>query len=164
MVLNDAVVSAFNEELIAGRAVCVLRRMSRDIAQIDVFQAGFETKGYALTPQNLDRLQASDVDAFWLDIKAHDAGKHRWLTGCSNEHILRLPEEILKRGFTLEVLSLYIPSLVESDSVMVQIIGVVLNLDCLKNERLPTQALKIRNTPILTSRRNLGHIWLLRRQ
>ncbi len=65
-----------------------------------------ETNGFGLTPQNLDRLQASGVDAFWLDIKAHDAEKHKWLTGCSNEHILRLPEEILKRGFTLEVLSL----------------------------------------------------------
>jgi pyruvate-formate lyase-activating enzyme len=53
------------------------------------------------------------VDAFWLDIKAHDAEKHKWLTGSSNVHILRLPEEILKRGFTLEVLSLYIPNLIE---------------------------------------------------
>jgi pyruvate-formate lyase-activating enzyme len=76
-----------------------------------------ETNGYGLTPQNLDRLQAAGVDAFWLDIKAHDAEKHKWLTGCSNEHILRLPEEILKRGFTLEVLSLYIPELVESDEL-----------------------------------------------
>ena len=76
-----------------------------------------ETNGYGLTPQNLDGLQASGVDAFWLDIKAHDAEKHKWLTGCSNEHILRLPEEILKRGFTLEVLSLYIPNLVESDEL-----------------------------------------------
>ena len=76
-----------------------------------------ETNGYGLTPQNLDRLQYSGVDAFWLDIKAHDDEKHRWLTGCSNKHILRLPEEILKRGFTLEVLSLYIPDLVESDEL-----------------------------------------------
>jgi pyruvate formate lyase activating enzyme len=52
-----------------------------------------------------------------LDIKAHDAKKHKWLTGCSNKHILRLPEEIFKRGFTLEVLSLYIPNLVESDEL-----------------------------------------------
>ena len=57
------------------------------------------------------------MDTFWLDIKAHDAEKHKWLTGCSNEHILSLPEEILKRGFTLEVLSLYIPNLVESDEL-----------------------------------------------
>jgi len=76
-----------------------------------------ETNGYGLTPYNLGRLKASGVDAFWLDIKAHDAEKHKWLTGCSNEHILKLPEEILKRGFTLEVLSLYIPNLVESDEL-----------------------------------------------
>ena len=57
------------------------------------------------------------MDALRLDIKAHDAEKHKWLIGSSNAHILRLPEEILKRGFTLEVLSLYIPNLVESDEL-----------------------------------------------
>ena len=76
-----------------------------------------ETNGYGLTPQNLDCLQASGVDAFWLDIKAYEEEKHKWLTGCSNEHILRLPEEMLNRGFILEVLSLYIPDLVESDEL-----------------------------------------------
>jgi pyruvate-formate lyase-activating enzyme len=76
-----------------------------------------ETNGYGLTPGTLDRLAAAGVDAFWLDIKAHDGEKHRWLTGCSNEHILKLPAEIRKRGFTLEVLSLYIPGLVESDEL-----------------------------------------------
>ncbi|CAB5108210.1 hypothetical protein D3OALGA1CA_1861 [Olavius algarvensis associated proteobacterium Delta 3] len=76
-----------------------------------------ETNGYGLTPENLDRLQGSGVDAFWLDIKAHDADKHKWLTGCSNTHILKLPEEMLTRGFTLEVLSLYIPNLVEGDEL-----------------------------------------------
>jgi pyruvate-formate lyase-activating enzyme len=76
-----------------------------------------ETNGYGLTPQNLDYLRDSGVDAFWLDIKAHDTDKHKWLTGCSNEAILRLPEEILKRDFVLEVLSLYIPGLVEADEL-----------------------------------------------
>ena len=76
-----------------------------------------ETNGYGLTPKNLDYLKDSGVDAFWLDIKAFDADKHKWLTGCSNENILRLPEEILKRGFVLEVLSLYIPGLVEADDL-----------------------------------------------
>ena len=76
-----------------------------------------ETNGYGLTPRNLDRLQVSGVDAFWLDIKAYDAETHKWLTGCSNTHILKLPEEMLARGFTLEVLSLYIPDLVESDEL-----------------------------------------------
>jgi len=68
-------------------------------------------------PANLDYLRDCGVDAFWLDIKAHDTDKHKWLTGCSNEAILKLPEEILKRDFVLEVLSLYIPGLVEADEL-----------------------------------------------
>ncbi|MCX8117204.1 MAG: radical SAM protein [Desulfobacterota bacterium] len=73
-----------------------------------------ETNGYGLTPQNLDRLKDAGVDAFWLDLKAYDGTDHKWLTGCFNRNILKLPEEILKRGFVLEVLSLYIPGLVET--------------------------------------------------
>ena len=76
-----------------------------------------ETNGLGLTRQHLDYFQDSSVDAFWLDIKAYDVNKHKWLTGCSNQHILKLPEEILERDFTLEVLSLYIPGLVESDEL-----------------------------------------------
>lgn len=76
-----------------------------------------ETNGHGLTPLNLDYLQACGVDAFWLDIKAFDDEKHRWLTGCSNKNILKLPAEILKRNFVLEVLSLYIPGLVETDDL-----------------------------------------------
>jgi pyruvate-formate lyase-activating enzyme len=76
-----------------------------------------ETNGYGVTPRNLDYLSESGVDAFWLDIKAHDLEKHRWLTGCANNRILGLPEEILRRGFILEVLSLYIPGLVETDEL-----------------------------------------------
>ncbi len=73
-----------------------------------------ETNGYGLTPDNLDYLLESGVDAFWLDIKAFSHEAHKWLTGCSNDRILKLPEEIVKRGFVLEVLSLYIPGLVET--------------------------------------------------
>jgi pyruvate-formate lyase-activating enzyme len=73
-----------------------------------------ETNGYGLTPQNLDALKESGVDSFWLDIKAYDGTDHKWLTGCFNRNILKLPEEIVKRGFILEVLSLYIPHLVET--------------------------------------------------
>jgi pyruvate-formate lyase-activating enzyme len=73
-----------------------------------------ETNGYGLTPQNLDLLKEAGVDSFWLDIKAHDGTDHKWLTGCFNRNILKLPEEIVKRGFVLEVLSLYIPNLVET--------------------------------------------------
>jgi len=73
-----------------------------------------ETNGYGLTPDNLDVLKDAGVDSFWLDIKAYDGTDHKWLTGCFNRHILKLPEEIVKRGFVLEVLSLYIPNLVET--------------------------------------------------
>ena len=76
-----------------------------------------ETNGYGLTPENLDHLEENGVDAFWLDIKAHDPEKHRWLTGRSNELILRLPEEMRARGFVVEVLSLFIPGLVETDEL-----------------------------------------------
>jgi pyruvate-formate lyase-activating enzyme len=76
-----------------------------------------ETNGYGLTPQNLDYLRESGVDSFWLDIKAFDTKKHKWLTGTSNEHILTLPEEMKKRGFVFEALSLYIPDLVDSDEL-----------------------------------------------
>jgi pyruvate-formate lyase-activating enzyme len=73
-----------------------------------------ETNGYGLTPQNLDVLKEAGVDSFWLDIKALGGTDHKWLTGCFNRNILKLPEEIIKRGFVLEVLSLYIPNLVET--------------------------------------------------
>jgi pyruvate-formate lyase-activating enzyme len=76
-----------------------------------------ETNGYGLTPQNLDCLAESGVDAFWLDIKAFDSKKHQWLTGCTNERILKLPQQIIQRGFVLEVLSLYIPALVEAEEL-----------------------------------------------
>ena len=77
-----------------------------------------ETNGYGLTPKNLDLLQRAGVDAFWLDIKAYQDEVHRWLTGCSNEWILRLPEEMLRRNFTVEVLSLFIPGVVETDQLV----------------------------------------------
>jgi pyruvate formate lyase activating enzyme len=73
-----------------------------------------ETNGYGLTPHHLDLLKQAGVDSFWLDIKAYDGTDHKWLTGCFNRNILKLPEEIVKRDFVLEVLSLYIPSLVET--------------------------------------------------
>ncbi len=72
-----------------------------------------ETNGYGLTPQNLDRLKEAGVDSFRLDMKAFDESDHKWLTGCFNRHILKLPEAIMKRGFVLEVFSLYIPTLME---------------------------------------------------
>ena len=76
-----------------------------------------ETNGYGLTADNLDILQRHGVDAFWLDIKAWDDKTHRWLTGGTNARILGLPADILGRGFVLEVLSLYIPQVVEADQL-----------------------------------------------
>ena len=73
-----------------------------------------ETNGYGLTPETLDVLKEAGVDSFWLDLKALDEGDHKWLTGCFNRHLLKLPEEIVRRGFVLEVLSLFIPNLVET--------------------------------------------------
>ncbi|MEN3046587.1 MAG: radical SAM protein [Candidatus Hydrothermales bacterium] len=77
----------------------------------------FETNGYGLTPKNLDLFKEYGIDAFWLDIKAFSSEIHKKLTGCENDLILRLPEEILRRGFTLEVLTLYIPGWVETDEI-----------------------------------------------
>lgn len=77
----------------------------------------FETNGYGLTPKNLDLFKSAGIDAYWLDIKAYDNQIHKKLTGASNEWILRLPEEILKRDFVLEVLSLFIPGWVETDQI-----------------------------------------------
>ncbi len=76
-----------------------------------------ETNGFGLTADNLDILRRHGVDAFWLDIKAWEDDTHRWLTGGTNAWILGLPAEILGRGFVLEVLSLYIPQVVEADQL-----------------------------------------------
>ena len=76
-----------------------------------------ETNGYGLTPENLRLLKDSGVDSFWLDIKAYHHKVHRWLTGCSNEEVLKLPGRLREMGFILEVLSLYIPGVVESDQL-----------------------------------------------
>ncbi len=76
-----------------------------------------ETNGYGLTPENLRLLKDSGVDSFWLDIKAYHDEVHRWLTGCSNEEVLKLPALLREMGFVLEVLSLYIPGVVESDQL-----------------------------------------------
>jgi pyruvate formate lyase activating enzyme len=92
----------------------------------------FETNGYALTPRNLDLLRSAGVDAFWLDIKAHDDEVHRRLTGATNEWVLTLPGEMLQRGFVLEVLSLYIPGWVETDQI-----GKIASLLAAANEDMP---------------------------
>lgn len=79
--------------------------------------AAIETNGCGLTPKNLNLLQEAGVYAFWLDIKAFDERVHIWLAGYTNPWIIKLPGEILQRGFVLEVLSLYISGLVEMDQL-----------------------------------------------
>ncbi len=91
-----------------------------------------ETNGWGLTPKNLDLFQDAGVDSFWLDIKAYDEKVHEWLTGCTNRWILELPKEILRRDFVLEVLSLYIPGLVEADQLR-RIAGLL----CSAGEEIP---------------------------
>ena len=78
----------------------------------------FETNGYGLTPKNLDLLASAGLDSYWLDIKAYDEETYRRLCGATNKWILRLPEEIIDRGFVLEVLSLFIPGWVETDQIV----------------------------------------------
>ena len=76
-----------------------------------------ESNGWGLTPRNLDLLAQAGLDAFWLDIKAYDPAVYRRLCGTSNETVLNAPAEILARGFTLEVLTLFIPGWVETDQI-----------------------------------------------
>jgi len=76
-----------------------------------------ETNGWGLTEANLDLLASAGLDSFWLDIKAYDEAVYRRLCGTSNETVLRAPAEILSRGFTLEVLTLFIPGWVETEQI-----------------------------------------------
>jgi pyruvate-formate lyase-activating enzyme len=76
-----------------------------------------ETNGYGLTPHNLDLLAGAGLDAFWLDIKAHDADLYRRLCGTDNATVLAAPAEILRRGMVLEALTVYIPGWVETEEI-----------------------------------------------
>lgn len=75
----------------------------------------FETNGYALTKQNLAILKEGGVDAFWLDIKAYDPKIYRKLCGTSNKTVLESVALSHDAGFTLEILTLYIPNWVETN-------------------------------------------------
>jgi len=76
-----------------------------------------ETNGYGLTPENLDRLKESGVGSFWLDLKAYGREIYEKLCGTTNDWILKTPLEIVKRGFVLEVLTLFIPGWVEDKQI-----------------------------------------------
>ncbi|MFX0065946.1 MAG: radical SAM protein [Candidatus Hermodarchaeota archaeon] len=87
-----------------------------------------ETNGYALTPINLETLSSGGIDGFWLDIKAYDEDVYRRLCGTSNRSILDSVPQIVDLGFTLEVLTLYIPDWVETDQ-HVQIAELIASID-----------------------------------
>jgi len=74
-----------------------------------------ETNGFGLTPKNLNLFQAAGLDSYWLDIKAFDTDLYKKLCGTSNKTVLNAPKEIVKRNFNLEVLTVYIPNLIETD-------------------------------------------------
>ncbi len=86
--------------------------------ELDDIWVLIETNGYGLTSQNLEKLKGSGVDSFWLDIKAFDSDVHKKLTGASNEKILELPFILKDMDFVVEVLTLYIPSMVERDQIL----------------------------------------------
>ncbi|MHA2250307.1 MAG: radical SAM protein, partial [Candidatus Kariarchaeaceae archaeon] len=74
-----------------------------------------ETNGYGLTPQNLEKYSSGGIDSFWLDIKAYSSDIYKKLCGTSNTHILDSVSRIIDLDFTLEVLTLHIPGLVETE-------------------------------------------------
>ncbi|MCG3226312.1 MAG: radical SAM protein [Candidatus Heimdallarchaeota archaeon] len=83
--------------------------------ELDDFWILLETNGYGLTPQNLEAYAAGGIDAFWLDIKAYSEDVYGKLCGTTNEHIIESVQRIIDLGFTLEILTLYIPFFVETD-------------------------------------------------
>ncbi len=87
-----------------------------------------ESNGFGLTPKNLDLLKKAGLDSFWLDIKAYDADVYKKLCGTSNKTVLNAPKEILKRDFILEILTVYIPGLVEGDQ-FIKIAELIAELD-----------------------------------
>jgi pyruvate-formate lyase-activating enzyme len=108
---------AFTGGDIACRADCYAQAARRIKERTWNTWVLLETNGWGLTPRNLDLLADAGLDAFWLDIKAYDEAVYRRLCGTGNATVLRAPAEILARGFTLEVLVLYIPGWVETDQI-----------------------------------------------
>lgn len=72
-----------------------------------------ETNGFGLTPKNLDLFEKAGLDAYWLDIKAFDEDIYKKLCGTSNKTVVNAPKEIKMRNFILEILTVYIPELIE---------------------------------------------------
>jgi pyruvate-formate lyase-activating enzyme len=84
-------------------------------AQHDDLWILLETNGYGLTSKNLESYANGGIDAFWLDIKAYSPDIYKKLCGTTNQHILDSVANIVDLGFTLEILTLYIPRWVETD-------------------------------------------------
>ncbi len=84
-------------------------------AEYDDLWVLLETNGYGLTPKNLEEYAAAGVDSFWLDIKAFSEETYRELCGTSNKQVIESVQRIIDLDFTLEILTLYIPGLVETD-------------------------------------------------
>lgn len=72
-----------------------------------------ESNGYGLTPKNLDLFQKAGLDSYWLDIKAYDEEIYKKLCGTTNKTVLNSVKEITNRNFVLEILTVYIPTLIE---------------------------------------------------
>lgn len=76
-----------------------------------------ETNGYGLTPKNLEMLYEAGLDSVWLDLKAFREDVYRYLCGTTNRWILELPARIHDIGIVVEVVILYIPTLVELEEI-----------------------------------------------
>ncbi len=86
--------------------------------EVDDLWVLLETNGYGLTPRNIEAFAEGGIDAYWLDIKAYSEETYRKLCGTTNVHILKCVEDIVSHGFTLEILTLFIPGIVETDEHM----------------------------------------------
>lgn len=75
-----------------------------------------ETNGYGAVKENLKILREK-IDSFWLDIKAYSEDVYRRLCGTSNRYVLRAPAIMHSMDFIVEVLTLYIPGLVEIEEI-----------------------------------------------
>jgi len=76
-----------------------------------------ETNGYGLTRKNLELFYEAGLDSIWLDLKAYSEDIYRYLCGTTNRWILEIPYIAKELGIVLEIVLLYIPTLVELDEI-----------------------------------------------
>ena len=76
-----------------------------------------ETNGYGLIPKNLELLYEAGLDSIWLDMKAYKEDTYQMLCGTTNKWILELPARIKDMGLVLEIVLLYIPTIVEIEDI-----------------------------------------------